>query len=44
MPSVDLKLLRQIKGNQISNCNFFNIPVFCQGRPLWLFAPDVKKT
>lgn len=37
------KLLSQTEINWISDRNLFETSNFCQGRPLWLFAPGVKK-
>ena len=31
------------KGNLTNNCDFFEVRDFCQGRPLSLFTPGIKK-
>jgi hypothetical protein len=36
------KLLRQIKGHSMNNCDYFKIHNLCQSRPLWLLAPSKK--
>lgn len=40
--STNFKVLKQMKGNSINNCDYFRVCCFCLGWPLLLLAVCIK--